>query len=143
MLHFIPKEEFSMKNIYLSNAFSLQMLATIPAVPIIENVSPEEISQADFVSVIGHPDTANVLSNILGKEVKFNRASLTLAEGDILYVAQLTGGRLPEGCTILPEGFKFSFVKIRVLYENSLCVGEKGGVCDFITGCPCNCVHIG
>ncbi len=132
-----------MKNIYFANAFSMQMLTSIPAVPIIEMANIEEISHADFISVIGHPDTANVLSNLLGKEVKCNRQSIQLQEGDILYVAQLTGGRLPEGCTILPEGYDFKFVKIRVLYENSLCVGEKGGVCDFITGCPCNCVHIG
>ena len=130
-------------NIYLANSFSLQMMTSLPAVPIIESVSPEEISKTDFVAVIGHPDTANVLSNILGKEVKCNRQSIQLQEGDILYVAQLTGGRLPEGSTTLPEGFEFKFVKIRVLYEDSLCVGRDGSVCDFIRGCPCNCVHIG
>ena len=130
-------------NIYLANSFSIQMLASIPSVPIIESASLEEVSQAEFISVIGHTDTSAVLSNILGKEVKCNRQSIQLQKGDILYVAQLTGGRLPEGSTTLPEGFKFNFVKVRVLYEDSLCVDAKGGVCDFVTGCPCNCVHIG
>lgn len=130
-------------NIYLSNAFSIQMLSSVPAVPIIEPIDIEEIRNAEFVSVIGHADTANVLSNILGKEVIPNRESIQLQKGDILYVAQLTGGRLPEGSTTLPEGFEIKFVKVRVLYEDSLCVDAKGGVCDFVTGCPCNCVHIG
>jgi hypothetical protein len=30
------------------------------------------------------------------------------------YVAQLRGGRLPEGCTTLPEGFGFDWVRVDV-----------------------------
>lgn len=60
---------------------------------------------ADCISAIGHADTARVVSNILNRDVQANRISLTLSEGDTLYVAQLTGGRLPEGATTLPEGF--------------------------------------
>jgi len=32
----------------------------------------------------------------------------------VLYVAQLQGGRLPEGSTTLPEGFSFKLLKINV-----------------------------
>ncbi|MBR3353533.1 DUF1874 domain-containing protein [Candidatus Saccharibacteria bacterium] len=79
----------------------------------IEEVHPEEVPQ-DAVSVIGHPDTANVVSGILGRPVACNRATIQLGDGDVLYVAQLMGGRLPEGATSLPEGFKISFRKVTI-----------------------------
>ena len=67
----------------------------------------------DIVSCIGHTDTANVLSDILGMEIPVNRMSVTLNDGDVLYVAQLIDGRLPEGSTTLPEGFSFKFMKVK------------------------------
>lgn len=94
---------------YISNAFSLQMLDTSKAVRVcIAPVSEGEFNKAkvDATSAVGHPDTAAVLG------VPFNRMSLKLAKGDELFVAQLTGGRLPEGCTTLPEGFSFTFLKV-------------------------------
>ncbi len=59
-------------------------------------------------SAIGHADTARVLG------VEMNRVNVHLNKGDVAYVAQLTGGRLPEGSTTLPEGFKFKFIKVTV-----------------------------
>ena len=99
--------------IYLSNAFSLQMLdleskPTVTVTP----VDAAEVTAADFVSVVGHADTAAVLSNMLGKDVAYNRVSLRLEEGDILYVGQVVGGRLPEGSTTLPDGIRINFVRV-------------------------------
>ena len=91
---------------YLSNAFSLQMLSSFPTTLNISECSKEEALSPSNISVVGHPDTAVVLG------VKFNRVSLTLQPGDTLYVAQLQGGRLPEGCTTLPAGFSFKYLKI-------------------------------
>lgn len=93
---------------YISNAFSLQMLDSLNADV---QLSEVESFPATATSVVGHPDTANVLG------VAFNRVSLKLKEGDILYVAQLMGGRLPEGATQLPDGFTFKFVKVTVSYS--------------------------
>jgi len=93
---------------YLGNAFSLQMLRDYPATLKIEEVTREEVFGSNFISVIGHPDTAKVLG------VEYNRVSITLGKGDILYVAQLMGGRLPEGSTTLPEGFSFKFLKVEI-----------------------------
>lgn len=101
---------------YLANAFSLQMLERLPAVPVIEAVSPQDIPE-DFVSVIGHPDTANVVSSIIGKEVQVNRISIKLSAGDTLYVAQFNGGRLPEGATTLPKDMTLEFIRIKVNYD--------------------------
>ena len=98
---------------YVSNAFSLGMLKGNC------NLSVEEISEEvfdnvkdDCISCVGHEDTANIL------EVSFNRISVSLEKGDVLYVAQLTGGRLPEGATELPDGFKFKFLKVKIEGDN-------------------------
>jgi hypothetical protein len=94
-----------MKKIFLLNAFSLQMLDGDATVKFTEvNSLPEGLTSA-----IGHQDTAKVLG------VECNRINVTLQKGDVAYVAQLQGGRLPEGCTTLPEGFSFKFIKVEVL----------------------------
>ena len=82
----------------------------------VKSVDATEVAEAEFVSCVGHLDTANVVSTLLGgKEVKCNRVSITLNKGDILYVAQVTGGRLPEGATTLPEGFEIVFKRVEIL----------------------------
>ena len=99
---------------YLSNAFSLQMLDTSTETFLqVTPVGAEEVAAADFMSVIGDADTANVVSGILNREVKMNRQSVKLTLMDTLYVAQVVGGRLPEGATTLPEGFRIEFLKVR------------------------------
>ena len=98
---------------YLSNAFSLQMLDTTVATTV--KVTPIDISDVkdlDFVSVVGHQDTAAVLTDMLGKDVPCNRTSLSLKKGDTLIVAQIVGGRLPAGATKLPDDFKMTFLKV-------------------------------
>lgn len=97
---------------YLSNAFSLQMLdLKNPVIININPVSPSEIPN-NAISAIGHVDTAAVVGDILGREVHANRMNLKLEKEDTLFVAQLTGGRLPEGATTLPEGFHLTFVRV-------------------------------
>ena len=89
---------------FLLNAFSLQMVDVPCAVKFTEvDELPNELESA-----IGHQDTANVLG------VPMNRINVHLSKGDIAYVAQLQGGRLPEGSTTLPEGFTFKFIKVEV-----------------------------
>ena len=90
---------------YLLNAFSLQMISEFPT-----NVKFEEVDTIpnDLVSAIGHQDTANVLG------VPMNRVNVSLSKGDVAYIAQLQGGRLPEGATTLPNGFTFKFIKVSI-----------------------------
>lgn len=103
------------KNIYLGNAFSLQMLDTTSIAHLtVTPVAASEVAESGFTSVVGHPDTANVLSSMLGTLVPFNRVNMHLQKGDVLYVGQVTGGRLPEGATTLPEGFAITFLKVEV-----------------------------
>lgn len=109
----------SKQKVLLGNAFSLQMLedkySSIKVRPVEYPVYEKGLAQA--YSVIGHPDTARVVSGLLGREVEFNRESVTLAVGDVLYVAQVIGGRLPEGATELPEGVEIVFREVVVDYE--------------------------
>lgn len=92
------------KDMFLLNAFSLQMV-DVPC-----NVQFEEVDAlpGGLTSAIGHQDTANVLG------VPMNRVNVHLSKGDVAYVAQLQGGRLPEGSTKLPTGFTFKYIKVTV-----------------------------
>lgn len=91
---------------YIGDAFSLQMLDAFPC-----SVSITEVGSFPkyAISVVGHADTAYILG------VAFNRVSVTLHKGDVLYVAQVVGGRLPEGCTTLPDGYKLKFLRVDLL----------------------------
>ena len=98
---------------YLVNAFSIQMLPG-PTTVRFEEIDVTEVP-TDVVSAVGHADTAAVLSDILGFEIPMNRVSVSLDEFTELYVAQLVGGRLPEGSTTLPEGFSFKFFRVKIV----------------------------
>lgn len=95
---------------FLLNAFSLQMVDA-PCVALFEEV--DELPSG-LTSAVGHQDTANVLG------VPMNRVNVHLSDGDVAYVAQLQGGRLPEGSTTLPEGFHFRFLRVKVVSVNTL-----------------------
>jgi hypothetical protein len=100
---------------FLTNAFSIQMLQKGGLVRF-DEIAPEDIP-ADVVSAVGHADTANVLTNMLGFPVSMNRINVVLDENTELYVAQLVGGRLPEGSTTLPKGFAFKFYRVTIVQQ--------------------------
>ena len=126
--------------IYVSNAFSLNMLpsgAVSESVEIgfdrFQNAIADSSSNKSFSddegehtgtssrslkdgvkSVVGHADTATVLSTLLGVDIRFNRESVVLSPDDTLYIAQYSGARLPEGATELPEGSKFRWFTVKL-----------------------------
>jgi hypothetical protein len=92
---------------YVSNAFSLGMVPR----ELLSSMTCQACTKPDLSrlhSVVGHQDIANILG------VKFNRVSTRLESGDVLYVAQYYGERLPEGVTVLPEGAVIDWVKVSV-----------------------------
>lgn len=103
----------NMKASYLLNAFSLQMIDTTTEC-VVSFREVKELPKKGLVSAIGHADTAAVLG------VECNRVNVTLKPGDTAYVAQLIGGRLPEGSTKLPEGFSFKFVEVFIHTSQTL-----------------------
>ena len=104
--------------VYLANAFSLQMVPGYCTI-CVEDLTTEEVVKIlkanDYRSIVGHADTARLLSAMLEADVETNRVSLTLRMGDTLIVAQVLGGRLPEGCTTLPEGITIGFRRVRLV----------------------------
>lgn len=115
----------------LTNAFSLSMLP-MEAMNFVrvKKINPNDVP-ADVESAIGHTDTAKVVSNILGFEVKPNRVSIKLNESDVLDVAQYTGPRLPEGATTLPEGASLEFFEVTFRNEGCRgCHGYDSGTCQ-------------
>lgn len=107
-----PLEEYAPKKsgaVYIANAFSLQMLDLSKNWKIfVEQVEKKEWDNAikKGKSIVGHKDTASVFG------VEFNRESVQISSGDIVYVGQIIGGRLPEGATSLPESLQVKYVKV-------------------------------
>ena len=102
----------------ITNSFSLQMLSgsvnkiTTVAVPV-RNI--QELVKYGVESYIGHADTANVISNILGIDIPMNRGFFKFTGSkETIIVAQLTGGRLPEGATTIPEGMEIKWFLVTV-----------------------------
>lgn len=104
--------------IYLANAFSLQMIHGDDAKVAIKTVPPTEVSNRlkteNWVSSMGHQDVAAVASDVLGLEVRYNRGNIVLRRGDVLFVAQVVGGRLPEGATTLPVGYNIVWKQVEL-----------------------------
>ena len=96
---------------FVCNAFSLQMVNAscykLAVTPL--NADEFNVLKSTCTSAVGHKDTATVLG------VEMNRVNVSLEIGDKVLVAQLTGGRLPEGATTLPEGFSFKYFVVEVL----------------------------
>ena len=119
----------------LTNAFSLQMVANLDtSAVIVEKVSPSDVP-ANAISAIGHADCARICSEILNRKVDVNRTSQRLQPGDVLYVAQFTGGRLPEGATTLPEGVSLQFFRVTV--KEAWIPEERCRSCSNLCG-PCS-----
>jgi len=99
----------------ITNAFSLSMLCESRVVDC-RKLDQTEATQAarearatwdiggEFVSAVGHADTAALFSRLLGVEIEPNRQSIVLRPGSMLLVGQYTGPRLPQGATELPAG---------------------------------------
>lgn len=104
--------------IYLANAFSLQMVHGDTKIAV-KTVPTQEVANRlqneTWVSCMGHQDIAAVAADMLGFPVQYNRGNIMLAPGDVLYVSQVVGGRLPEGATKLPSGFNIIWKQVEVL----------------------------
>lgn len=96
----------NMKKLVVANAFSINMLAETPVSVKFIKIPLEQAQQLAqnnaLISVVGHPDTAEVFSTLLKKPVAFNRVNFLWTEDAPLLVGQLKG-RLPEGSKTLPE----------------------------------------
>lgn len=110
-------------SIYVGNAFSLRMISKLldtgaimfPEISEVDSGIVSKVLQAnEFISCVGHVDTANVMSNILKVVVRPQRLNVALEIGDVLYVCQVVGGRLPEGTTELPQGISLKWYYVEI-----------------------------
>ncbi len=103
---------------YITNAFSLNMLAILTAsircVEISAAQAAEIIMTEDVDSAVGHIDTAEMFASELGIQITPKRSTVTLVAGDEIIVGQYTGPRLPEGVTTLPEGATLKWVLVTI-----------------------------
>jgi len=106
--------------IKILNAFSLQMLdlnmhQNITVTPIAVDEVKDLLTTFDSISAVGHQDTANVFTDVLGMNIPMNRISVSLGFDDKAIVGQFVGGRLPKGAIELPEGFEIKWVLIEII----------------------------
>ena len=100
---------------YLTNAFSLNMLAAPEALISVVGISLDEARDqlgSEFTNAVGHADTAAVFAEQLGIPVDAARVSVSLEKGDELIVGQYRGPRLPEGCKTLPAGATIQWLRV-------------------------------
>jgi hypothetical protein len=105
-----------MTSIIITNALSLNMLASLDASLTCREVSAQQASEiaVGATSAVGHADTAAIFSTLLGIEVPAARTTVRLSPGDRCLVGQYIGPRLPEGATSLPEGASVRWVMVSV-----------------------------
>jgi hypothetical protein len=139
-----------MSKLVLLNAFSINMIAK--AIEDIEQIehdrgvfawigkcSLEQFQNAvegfvqdnvDIVNAVGHEDTWNIISNMLGDIAKMlpspQRWTLNLAPGDHIFVFQYVGDRLPQGATELPLGARIDLYSVTLThYPHDLVEGLR------------------
>ena len=80
------------------------MIAKLPTDVYVQEVNDDFAKEFTKTakSVIGHPATAEIVSEKTGTKVEMNREQITLNPGDELLVFQLLQ-RLPEGKTLTKE----------------------------------------
>ena len=102
----------------LLNAFSVNMLEA--SQDLLVRFQPLTAGQAadlaaDGVdSAVGHADTAELFTRLLGVPIEARRATVTLGAGDAAVLGQYRGPRLPEGATALPEGATVAWYRVVV-----------------------------
>lgn len=105
--------------IILSNALSLNMVASFPATIHVKEMPREKareiLMQMGFKSAVGHADTAAVFEAELGLPVKTDRSTISLESGAGMVVGQYRGPRLPEGVKSLPADAVIQWFLVWVL----------------------------
>lgn len=102
---------------YVSNAFSLQMLDLTRENKVIFTPVDDPktvIAGREFTSAIGRADTARLFSAMLDVYVPAQQVDVKLTAEDVLLVGQYVGPRLLEGAITLPEGARIVWLLVTV-----------------------------
>ena len=101
---------------WLTNAFSLNMVKGTAMLQV-RDIPASEVPP-EVVSAIGHKETAEVVSEMLGRLVEANRVAISLEVGDVAYVATLFTAegrpfRPPEGVVLTADALRDLKIVIR------------------------------
>ena len=103
----------NVKNVFVGNVFTFGFLANknvdIKSREITWAEFDKVLNSGNFINYMGHADVAHMVG------LEMNRISISVNKGDVVYLAQYDGPRLPEGCTVLPEGASLVPIKVEVL----------------------------
>jgi hypothetical protein len=77
----------------------------------------ELLKREFWISVVGHPDIAAIMSKDLGIEIPVNRETVTLGKNDYMLVGQYVGPRLPAGATELPPDARILYIVVVPVFE--------------------------
>ena len=107
---------------FIGNAFSLNMIESAKLgittdfriSKLDPNVAASLLDTNEYKSVLGHRDISKVVSEDLDYEVRFNRETIKLRDGDSMIVCQYVGPRLPEGTTKLPSGAQIDYYLVEM-----------------------------
>ncbi len=118
-----------MSRLFITNAFSINMLGEIPPAGLTLKVRPMTLQEVkgvlqstSFTSAVGHSSTAEMLTLLTGVEIPANRVAVTLSPKDRVIVFQLRV-RLEEGRILNKE-------EVESLYKQGLasfCLVEVEG----------------
>lgn len=112
--------------LYVANAFSLGMFESLPGAIFPKELDTSEAAQLlnnnnnKFHSVVGHADTAAIMSELTGISIPYNREALKLNLEDKVLVFQCLE-RLPEGTVVLPEKIQTKWLLISFISDDVLC----------------------
>ena len=109
---------------FVTNAFSLNMLGCDVDMST-KKLSVEEARTfaEKAESIVGHADTAAVMSGLLGLTIECRRKTVLIGGSAEVLVGQYRGVRLPEGAKALPEGASIEWVLLSVRSKDGLEVG--------------------
>jgi hypothetical protein len=135
---------------YVANAISLGMLDSIDremaygsydpmSIKLeVSRLSPEGardwVRRESWTSIVGHDDTATLLSELLGVPITKNRISTSLAVGDCILVCQYNGERLTEGAKTLPPNAIIRYFLVSVRTDVFLSDASKDEINDCYRG---------
>jgi ferredoxin-fold anticodon binding domain-containing protein len=134
---------------YVANAISLGMLDTLEELeygsydPLsvkleVSRLSPEGardwVRRESWTSIVGHDDTATLLSELLGVPIIKNRVSTSIKVGDCILVCQYNGERLAEGAKTLPPNATIRYFLVSVRTDIFLSDASKDEINKYYLG---------
>ena len=103
------------QNVITPNMNSEVELAQIPT-PITWEEFDQVLQDGNFINSMGHDDIAKMVG------LTKNRISISLQDGDVVYIAQYIGPRLEEGQTTLPKGAKIIPIKYDIVHKRRISI---------------------